>query len=280
MTHHSAQIIVGGLDFPEGPVFDDGGALWWSEIFGGMVSRRSPDGAINRFKTGGKPNGLALRSPDQILICDGALGVVRMLTPSTGALHAITDVIDAPSDLAFDDAGNLIISCPGNSRTEPTGYVCCLAPNGALSIIVDGLCFPNGIALAADGKTVFIAETYRQRVLSGSWDAARREWTPKPTVFQTTAGANGPDGLAIGEDGTLYAAIYGSGCIDVFDPLGSRIERIATPGRNPTNCAFDPGGKLGLVVTEAERGEILSFATVGRGARLFRPPSSGVASPC
>ena len=49
MTPHRADVLVSGLAFPEGPMFDDAGALWWSEILGGRVSRRDSDGTIMRL---------------------------------------------------------------------------------------------------------------------------------------------------------------------------------------------------------------------------------------
>ncbi len=52
------------------------------------------------------------------------------------------------------------------------------------------------------------------------------------------------------------------------DEDGTIVEHLTTPGNNPTNCAFDPSGRLGLVVTEAERGEILSLPLSLSGARL------------
>lgn len=270
MTPHRADVLVSGLAFPEGPMFDDAGGLWWSEILGGRVSRRDSDGTIMRLPVGGKPNGLALSAPGCVLICDGELNTVRSLDVSTGALDTVAGPFDAPNDLAFDAAGNLIFSCPGSSRTEPTGYVCCLAPDGSLSTIADGLYFPNGVALAADGATLFVAETYRQRVWAGRWDGVTRQWSERQARAETTPGFNGPDGLAMGADGTLYVAVFGSGCIDIFDADGGRIGAVPTPGRNPTNCAFDPSGRLGLVVTEAEHGEILSFPTLGHGPQPFR----------
>jgi hypothetical protein len=57
--------------------------------------------------------------------------------------------------------------------------------------------------------------------------------------------------MALGDDELLYVA--------VFD----------LPGSNPTNVAFDPAGPLGLVVTEAERGDILCLPELGPGAHLF-----------
>jgi hypothetical protein len=38
---------------------------------------------------------------------------------------------------------------------------------------------------------------------------------------------------------------------------------------NPTNAAFDPTNRLGLVVTEAEKGLLLSLPEVGPGVTLF-----------
>ena len=40
---------------------------------------------------------------------------------------------------------------------------------------------------------------------------------------------------------------------------GTVIMEITLPGANPTNCAFDFQGELRLIVTEAERGELLSI---------------------
>jgi gluconolactonase len=52
----------------------------------------------------------------------------------------------------------------------------------------------------------------------------------------------------------------------VFDDAGDSIDAVEIPGDNPTNVAFDPGGELGLVVTEADRGELLSFPDLGSGS--------------
>ena len=38
-----------------------------------------------------------------------------------------------PNDLAFDAVGNLIFTCPDDSRTEPTGYVAILKPDGLVT---------------------------------------------------------------------------------------------------------------------------------------------------
>jgi hypothetical protein len=49
---------------------------------------------------------------------------------------------------------------------------------------------------------------------------------------------------------------------------GKVKEQIIMEGRCPTNCAFDPTGNLGLVITEAEKGQILSVNSMYRGIIL------------
>lgn len=79
----------------------------------------------------------------------------------------------------------------------------------------------------------------------------------------------GPDGLAFDAEGNLYVAVFGTGTIKVISPAGVMLHRILLPGSNPTNCAFDPAGELGLVVTEAETGQLLSIAVEAKGAPLY-----------
>jgi sugar lactone lactonase YvrE len=96
---------------------------------------------------------------------------------------------------------------------------------------------------------VQVADPYRWLEDDNSAETAK--WV-EPKVWATGLdGAPGPDGMAFAEDGTLFVAVYGSGSVFHLDADGRIIERIAVPGANPTNCAFDPSGRLGLVVTEA-----------------------------
>jgi len=129
--------------------------------------------------------------------------------------------------------------------------------------------FPNALALTDDGAVLVVAETYRQRLLRGTCDAEACRWiNPQPwaDVGGTT---DGPDGMALGADGLLYVAVYNLGCVKTVARDGSTTAVYELPGQNPTNCAFDPSGRLGLVVTEAERGLLLSLPELGPGMPLY-----------
>ena len=271
------RVIASGLSFPEGPAFDLSGDLWCVEMHAGGLARVSAGGRVHRVETGGAPNGLALDAAGGIWFCDADLNAVRRLDPLSGISETVVGAVDGhdldrPNDLAFDRLGNLVFSCPGQSREAPTGYVCCLSPSGACTVIAEGLYFPNGVAFDADAGLI-VAETRRQRLWRGGWNGAERRWI-SPTPLCATGGAPiGPDGLAIDARGRIYAAIYGAGRVEIFAPNGARLGALTTPGANPSNCAFDPSGRLGLVVTETERGELLSFAVEAPGLPLALGPA-------
>jgi len=271
-SERAARVIARGLAFPEGPLFDAEGHLWCVEMKGGGLARLDRAGQLTRFVTGGGPNGLALDAAGGIWFCDSERNAIRRLDPATGACETVVGAVDGhdldkPNDLAFDAAGNLVFTCPGNSREAPTGYVCCLTPSGDCTVIADQLYFPNGLAFTSDGGLV-IAETRRQRLWLGGWDPSQRRWTSPVELCATGGAPIGPDGLAIDIAGRLHVAIFGAGVIEVFGADGARLGALTTPGANPSNCAFDPTGELGLVVTEAERGELLSFSADAAGLPL------------
>lgn len=265
MTIETHTILADGLAFPEGPAFAPDGSLWAVELKNESLIQLI-DGVLSRYRVGGAPNGIAIDANGLIWFCDAAQNAIRQFDPASGKTITIAFEVDGqpldnPNDLAFDSAGNLVFTCPGNSRQEPSGYVCARTPDGQVRKIAEGLYFPNGLAFSADGQSLIIAETYRHQLWKGAWNAQTATWS-NASVWATVVGPTGPggpDGMAVGSDDNLYVAVYGTGAVHVIEPTGQVIDRINVPGHNPTNCAFDPSGQLGLVVTEAEQGQLLAF---------------------
>ena len=277
-TRTQVDLLAEGLSFPEGPAFDPGGDLWFVEIQGGNLAHWG-DGRVEQHPTGGAPNGLAFDADGRAWVCDAGQNAIRRFDPHTAHWQTIADEIDGqslgmPNDLAFDATGNLVFTCPGGSEDEPIGYVCCLRPDGSMTRIAEGLSFPNGLAFVEGGKSLIIVETCRQRLWQARWEAGPCRWVD-PEPWALTGGDPGPDGVALGADGLLYAAIFGGGRIEVFDAGGTLAKAYELPGLRPTNAAFDPSGRLGLVVTEAEKGLLLSLPELGPGTELFDGRAAG-----
>ncbi len=273
------SVLAQGLDFAEGPAFDNQGRLWFVELKAGNLCFLE-NGCLRRVPVGGEPNGIAIDSEGRIVFCDASNCSIRRYDSETGETTVIADSVEGeplfkPNDLAFDPVGNLVLTCPGDSRTVPTGYVCVLTTGGSIRRVASGFYFPNGIAFSPDGRHLVVAETRRQRLWRGGWDAGRALWlAPRP--WASVGGTIGPDGMAFAADGRLYVAIYSGGAVKCIAADGEVEDVIAVSGANPTNCAFDPSGTLGLVVTEAESGRLLSFPSLGTGAPLFPKSESPI----
>ncbi len=268
------HVLAGGLNFPEGPAFAPDGSLWCVEARGGALVRWSEKG-VERHDSQGLPCGLAFDADGRAWFCDAKQKAVRFYDVARDRFETVTTHVNgaelnAPNDLAFDAVGNIVFSCPGDSRFEPTGSVCCLRSDGSVTTLHDALYFPNGIVFGADNTTLYVAETYGKRVWKGAWNSATATWT-NVAPWAELGGEPGPDGMALGADGFLYVAALRAGCVKALDDRGVVVAEYAVPGPRPTNVAFDPSGVLGMVVTEAERGELLALRCDKAGVMPFRP---------
>src|SRR5690606_30311765 len=118
----------------------------------------------------------------------------------------------------------------GSSTLDPDGRVFYLPPgqNAALTVAVDGLAFPNGIVLSADGLKLFVGEYANKRILSVP-SARSANVFDVPYVFANIEGGVGPDGMALDAEGNLYAAVFQGGEIRVLDPNGFAYGSILLP---------------------------------------------------
>jgi gluconolactonase len=258
-----AEILVTGLKFPEGPVVTSKGDIYFVELLGGSITKYERDTkTISRFDVGGAPNGMMVKDDKTLLFCDAKNHSIRELNLKTHQTKTLANQINgipfrAPNDLTKDSVGNVLFTCPGGSQKEGIGYMCVLTPKGSVSVIADGMYFPNGLLLINDEKNIIINETWQHRLLIGDWNKETLK-IENIRTFYHIGGIAEPDGLTLSKDHLIYAAVYNTGLIWVFDLNGNLVKQIELPGNCPTNLCFDEVGDLGLIVTEAEKGMLLS----------------------
>ena len=261
----SFQVLADGIDFPESPTFDNNGNLWCTEMHPGNLIFWDQE-EISRYACNGRPNSIIFDKSNVAWICDSENNAIRTFNPQNQTWITITDKVNhetlqTPNDLIFDAEGNLIFTCPNYQDSTPRGYVCSHLPFGETIKIAEGMYRPNGIVLLNESKTLIVADTFLKQLFIGNWDS-KNTTLSKLTPWITIGGAEGPDGLTVSSDEKLFCAVFGVGIIKVLDKFGNALFEIHVPGQNPTNVALDPKGELGLVVTEAEKGLLLSFPNI------------------
>jgi gluconolactonase len=258
------EIIASGLDFPEGPVWLDG-ALWFTEIMGGHVSRWTPDGGVERVgATGGGPNGATAAADGSLYVTqNGGMGSGPRATPgiqrvtTAGTVETIaTEVagvrLDGPNDLAFGPDGRLWFTDP-RGASDPAqnanpGRIFALdvaTGEGELVIELEPV-FPNGIGFLADGTLVW-TESFTRRVM--------RLVDGTPEVIIELPERWWPDGFCVGADGRLYVASTYAHCVSVVDD-GAVVDTYPCGDGMVTNCCF---GGTDLYITESRRGTLWRY---------------------
>jgi len=160
----------------------------------GVIHRVSPDGRrIDPVAgTGGRPLGLELFPDGRLLVCDARRGVL-LVDPGTGTIEPlVTEVDGVPmrfcNNAAVAADGTLYFS--DSSTVHPidewkaemvevtrTGRLLRRLPDGSVDVLLDGLAFANGVALAADGSFVAVAETATRTIV--------RRWLTGPKAGTT-----------------------------------------------------------------------------------------------
>jgi sugar lactone lactonase YvrE len=207
------------------------------------------DGRILRFEggeglprqltnTGGRPLGIEVHPDGDLLVCDADRGLLRVPADG-GEPRVLLDqvggrrlVLTNNADVAPDGT----IYFTESSQRFPlehfradvlehsaTGRLLRVAPDGEVDVLLDGLAFANGVALAADGASVLVAETagyaiHRVRLEGGF--AGRSE------PFATNL-PGFPDNLSTGPTGTVWCAMPSprNPLVDALLPRGPLLRR-------------------------------------------------------
>jgi uncharacterized protein (TIGR03437 family) len=217
--------------------FGADGTLYVTDRLEDVIRRVGADGVITRFAGTGEPG----------FSGDGGPAAAAQL--------------DAPSTMAFDAAGNLLVLDGGNNRIRqiaPNGTISTFAGNGATSASGDGggaleagLGFVRALAVAEDGSVYFA-------------DAAQVRRVDPQGIVQRVGGAlgsspgsGGPvldasfaliEAMAFGPDGTLYIVELGPhtvravGVDGIIQPFAGRWHLQGDGGPATEAQLFGPTG--------------------------------------
>jgi len=233
--------------YTEGPVARDG-YVYFTTLAGGSIMRLDiVSEEVVEWAKGHKPNGQVILPNGDHLVCDsGNSSISRYDQLGTLMGYEVNGTcagqpIHMPNDLTYDSKGGVYFT----DSIREKGRVFYYSPDGTQRIIAENLDFPNGIVLSADGSVLFIAESYKNRILcmpiassglaTGKWEV----FADLP-VNDDPNGYNLPDGIRCNADGTLWVAHYGMHAVQVLDRGGSLLKTVTIDFPLPSNlCLTD-----------------------------------------
>lgn len=203
-------------DGPEDVLVDaDGNVL--TGLLDGRILRVSADGRTitTLADTGGRPLGLEWLPDGAVLVCDANRGLLTL--DAEGRIDTLVAEIDGRpmrfcNNAAIAPDGTIYFTDSSTRfgvdewmadllEHSSTGRLLRRAPDGTLDVLASGLSFPNGVALSADGGTLFFAETASYRLMRLDLTTGGAE----PVEVAALGGL--PDNIATGSDGLIWVAI-------------------------------------------------------------------------
>ena len=262
--------------FLEGPVFDAHGNLFVTDIPFGRIFRIDPNGEWEQVaQWNGEPNGMKFLNERELLItdyrnglmvCEIASGTVRPYLERRNS-----ERFKGVNDLVFDSRGNLYFTDQGQTGLhDPTGRLYRLRRDGGLDLLLANVPSPNGVALSADERVLYLGVTRGNAV----WRVPLLDdgSVAKVSAFFTSYGPSGPDGLAMDQKGRLIVANPGLGVAWVLNHHAQpEVVLRSRVGASLTNVAFGGAGRTTLYCTESVSGSVLRAELDAPGLDLHRP---------
>jgi len=237
--------FVSGLGFGEAPRWHDG-ALWYVDFFQAAVFRAADDGVPTRVADiPGTPGGLGfLPDGTPLVVSQREFAIYAIGTDGSLRRHAdlSAHARGAANEMVVDASGRAYVGHHGfdffgGAELQPSSLLL-VEPDGRVRDVADGLIFPNGTAITADGRTLVIAESFARRltaydVSSDGSLSNRREWAA--TADHT------PDGICLDVEGAVW---FGSPITGAFVRVreGGAVTDIVAAGAGRWGVAVALGG--------------------------------------
>ena len=233
--------LANGFCFGEGPRWFEG-LLWFSDMLGEAVHTVDLDGDMTTLRLAGHaPSGLGFRPDGSLLIASTESRTLLSYDgESVDIVADLSDVVPANiGDMVIDEHGRAYVG----SQAFDGGVIARVDPDNAVTVVADDLDFPNGMVITQDGSTLIVAESVGRRLTSFRI-ATDGSLSDRRTFADGLDGP--PDGIALDEDGGVWAAMTLAHQFERITEGGTVTDRIDIGDRTAIACTL--GGPERLVL--------------------------------
>ena len=233
------------------------GPVWWAEgrylLFSDIqTSRRmkyAPGQGVTLFKDKtNEANGLTRDLQGRLLAAEHLTRRVTRTEPD-GSITVVANNFQGkrllrPNDVIVKSDGAIYFTDPGGPAAPEQWDVTAagvyrVTPDlGSMTLLVDDIIAPNGLAFSPDESVLYINDSRRRHVRA--FDLLPNGTLAKQTsrVFADLGGPEPgvPDGMKVDTVGNVYTG--GAGGLYILDPMGRKLGRIVHGAPATTNVAF------------------------------------------
>lgn len=252
--------LAQGHGLVEGPVWEDGKGLLYSDVLFGGVFRLTLDGAVETvFEHRRGIGGMALHEAGGLIVSGRNLSFKPF---SGGATVTVLEQNESAgvvgfNDLTTDSAGRIYAGALGASpvfddgREPRAGDLYLVELDGSARVVALDVQLTNGLGFSPDGATLYHSDSRRQTVFCYSVAADGSLGEKRPFV-KTDGGS--PDGLAVSEDGAVWVALAGGSGVGVYSASGAQQDLIEIPQPMCTSLCFGGADRRDLYIVSGSDG--------------------------
>ena len=218
-------------------------AVWYSDVVGGGIHQRMPDGSVQSFNQNRMWTGGIMLNKDGSALSSGQGGIM-WTNPETGRSDWLINSIDGKpisgiNEMSPDGFGGIYFGTSDldnivQGQMPNPSKIYRLSKTGELSLALKKIDFSNGLMLSSDGKKIYCNNTFH---CCYAYDVTETGLTNERILSDKTD----CDGLALDTEGNLWITGCRSSQILRIRPDGSPLENFDTPAGAVTQIRF--GGK-------------------------------------
>jgi gluconolactonase len=264
------EVLAEGYEWSEGPVWvESQKMLLFSDVPKNTIYKWTEEKGAEVFLTpsgytGSTPskspepgsNGLTIGPDGKLVLCQhGDRRIAKLDAPfdqPTTNFVTLAGTYDgkrfnSPNDIAYRSNGDFFFTDPpyglpqqvaDSTKEIPFQGVYKASADGKVTLLVDSITRPNGIAFTPDEKTFIIANSDPEKPIWYAFDLAENDSVTNARIFYDATGIQEqglPDGFKIDKQGNVFAS--GPGGLWIFDKTGKLLGKVKLAS-NTANCAF------------------------------------------
>jgi sugar lactone lactonase YvrE len=260
--------------------------LWFSDMHGGAVFATTAAGECEKILDVPRhPSGLGFLPGGALLVVSMEDRKVLRLEAGRVSVHADLEGQYARghlNDMILDAEGRAYVGqfgsdTYGGEPRKPTSLVL-IEPDGRHRAVAEDLRMPNGMAISADGRHLYVAETYgfcitRFSIAADGSLGEREVFAPLEVR---------PDGLCLDAEGCLWfgSAMHPEGGVFRVAQGGRILETVREEGWRGIACCLGGEGRQTLFLIEAQRASPSKIQGPGNSRiRAMPAPAPGAGTP-